>query len=260
MRLVLALFSVLGLASTAGAQDRIDFPSNDGTAISGELYRPSGNGPMAAIVGLHGCSGMYRDGQPSSQIRAWAKTFTEAGFVFLAVDSLGPRGLKSVCSPSEGELRGTVRAQDGFGAARWLASQAYVDKARIGLIGWSHGGNGALTAATLTARPSVEIASVVAFYPPCKVFVDLKARPKIRLAIIHGASDNWTPVGPCEEFSRTHNLDFVAYPGAYHNFDWPDLRMTVLRGVGPSGSAVIATNEPAREAAIRKTVAIFKAM
>ncbi|MFO1189888.1 MAG: dienelactone hydrolase family protein [Alphaproteobacteria bacterium] len=260
MRFVLALLSSLGLASSAVAQERIGFSSNDGTVITGELYKPSGTAPMAAIVGLHGCSGMYRDGKPLSQISAWAKAFNDAGFVFLAVDSFGPRGLKSVCSPSDGELRGAVRAQDGFGAAKWLATQAYVNKARIGLIGWSHGGNAALAAATITPRPSVEIASVIAFYPPCKVYIDLKARPKVKLAIMHGASDNWTPVGPCEEFARLHNIDFVSYPGAYHNFDWPGLRMTVLRGVGPSGSAVIATNEPAREAAMAKTLAIFKAM
>src|ERR1700738_2336805 len=60
----------LGLAlvaaiSTAGAQEKVTFPSLDAdltggkpTTVSGFLYRPEGSGPFPTVVGLHGCNGL----------------------------------------------------------------------------------------------------------------------------------------------------------------------------------------------------------
>ena len=131
---------------------------------------------------------------------------------------------------------------------------------KIALLGWSHGGGATLAAATLATRPKTEFAIAIAFYPPCKTFLDAKAKPKIKLTILHGAADDWTPAAPCEALAKANSVEFVSYPDAYHNFDWPRLTVTKLAGVGPAGSATIGTNDAARKAAMEKTIAILKGM
>lgn len=260
MRLILAALATLHLAAAASAQQKVEFASADGIKLSAQVFKPAGDGPFPAVVAMHGCAGMYRDGALSSNLVEWTKTLAAAGFVTVAVDSLTPRGLKSVCTAKDGELRGPVRAQDAFGAATWLASQPYVAKNKIGLLGWSHGGGATLAAATLSTRPAVEFATAVAFYPPCKPYLDANAKPKIKLTILHGAADDWTPAAPCEAFAKANTIELVSYPGAYHNFDWPKLPITKLQGVGPAGAATIGTNEAARKASMEKTIAILKGM
>lgn len=53
-------------SGTGIAQELVHFPSWEdngagqaATVLDGYLYRPEGPGPHAAIVGLHGCSGMF---------------------------------------------------------------------------------------------------------------------------------------------------------------------------------------------------------
>src|SRR5690349_5745100 len=58
------------------------------TEISGEFYRPSGNGPFPAVVQLHGCGGR---GSRGAEDAAGAR-FVALGYALLIVDSFGPRG------------------------------------------------------------------------------------------------------------------------------------------------------------------------
>ena len=64
--LVAAVLSALWLRPAA-AQEIVHFRSADDngpgqppTELEGRLFRPSGEGPFPALVGLHGCSGMMR--------------------------------------------------------------------------------------------------------------------------------------------------------------------------------------------------------
>ncbi len=97
---------LLALQSAAAlAQEKIVFPSNDAdiagraTAIDGYLYRPAGNGPFPASVGLHGCSGMLtRDRSGVTPIYAqWAQHLRANGFVVLLIDGFSPRKVTNVC-------------------------------------------------------------------------------------------------------------------------------------------------------------------
>src|SRR5258708_32156541 len=62
--IALSLSLFFALIPTAGAQEKVSFPSTDGdlkggapTMIAGYLYKPAGSGPFAAVVGIHGCVG-----------------------------------------------------------------------------------------------------------------------------------------------------------------------------------------------------------
>ena len=103
LRLSLAIVGVavgLGGPLSALAEDRIQFPSLDGsTSLSGFLYRPVGDVPAAAIVMMHGCSGLASSTRPFALYRDWKDLFVSEGYVVLMVDSAAARGFGQTCTP-----------------------------------------------------------------------------------------------------------------------------------------------------------------
>ena len=90
------------------------------------------------MIVLHGCGGL------GSGQRLWAERLNGWGYAALVLDSLGPRGVRSVCAPANQPLvTPTDRASDAISAALWLRGQPTIDPGRIGVLGVSHGGSAA---------------------------------------------------------------------------------------------------------------------
>jgi len=114
----------------------------DGQALYYRLFKPAHFDPAQrypAIVEVYGGPGVQRvlnnwSGDSFSQI------LTRAGYVVFQLDNRGSahRGT-AFQSPIRGEL-GKVEVEDQVRGARWLASQGFVDPARLGVWGWSYGG------------------------------------------------------------------------------------------------------------------------
>src|SRR5262249_8163881 len=102
MRTFIAIVAALMLwSSTMPAQELVHFPSLDNTTqLDGYLYRPVGEARRPAIVGLHGCSGMFNrsTGSIFPIYRDWAAELNRRGYVFLLVDSFRPRNHGEMCS------------------------------------------------------------------------------------------------------------------------------------------------------------------
>ena len=98
--------------------------------ISGPLATPKGEGPFPAVVLLHSCGGLSR-----RFIVDWPHYLTGLGYVTLSVDSFGPRGIGR-CPHS---LDPDELTQDAYGGLEYLASLPFVDKERIGVMGFSMG-------------------------------------------------------------------------------------------------------------------------
>jgi dienelactone hydrolase len=194
--------------------------------IPAEEFRPAGGGAFPAVVLMHGCHGV------SESNRGWARWLSERGYVALVVDSWRPRGLAEACTPGE-ELPNTARFDDAIGALRWLHGRRYVDRERIGIVGWSNGGVFAMAAVNgptfeRTRKRGVEIPdpgfrAAVGVYPGgCYSLVnELAVRP---LLLLIGAEDDWTLASECvrlAEVQRAKGADItlVVYPGAVHYFD-----------------------------------------
>jgi dienelactone hydrolase len=194
--------------------------------IPAEEFRPSGSGAFPAIVLMHGCHGV------SESNRDWARWLSDRGYVALVVDSWRPRGLVEACTPGE-ELPNTARFDDAIGALRWLHRRPYVDRERIGIIGWSNGGVFAMAAVNgptfeRTKRRGVEIPdpgfrAAVGVYPGgCYSLVnELAVRP---LLLLIGAEDDWTLASECVQLAEAQrakgaDVTLVVYPGAVHYFD-----------------------------------------
>ncbi len=232
--------------------------------FTAQLLRPSGAGPFPAIVAMHGCGGLLTSkGQLRSREMDWAERVVAAGYAVLFPDSFTARGVREICTATSRSIFPKDRADDVAAAAEWLGSQPFVDKSRLGLIGWSLGAMAVLWALRpgfLGAPPRFKTA--IAFYPGCRQIARLEDwRPSIPLTLLIGGADDWTRPGPCRELARRTGFRFIEYVGAYHGFDAPESRVRVRRGLGAvkGGEAHVGTDAAARATAIKEVMGTFRA-
>ena len=249
--------------------------------IQGVLLLPDGPTPpggFPAIVALHGCSGMWaltrtREQQLSMGLAARAETLLGDGYAVLFPDSFGSRGRQEVCTIKAGESQITPirRRLDALGALAYLAERPDIDRERIGVVGWSHGGSTALAAINERDRDVAAFRSkddappffraAVAYYPGCATSLRAGDRwaPGTPTRIHIGELDDWTAAKTCVELghamsARGEPLKVTVYPDSHHGFDAPDgplrLRSDVPNGVNPGNGVHVGSNPAAREKAI----------
>jgi dienelactone hydrolase len=199
------------------ARERGEMPTSaPATTIEGYLSKPDGSGPFAAVVYLHGCSGLSERTR-----KRIAELITGWGYVSLAVDSFATRGIKESCDQPMPD-----RQADALGALLYLSKLALVDPNRIAVLGFSQGGVAALQLASthpvgLFAIPDeLKFRAAVAYYPFCSVATDQLTIPTV---ILIGELDDWTPAKDCERWMERRAgkgapVKLVIYPGAYHAF------------------------------------------
>jgi dienelactone hydrolase len=232
--------------------------------FTASLIRPEGEGPFAAIVALHGCGGLFNsEGEIRSREADWARRLVAAGYVVLLPDSFTARGLRQICTAQERKIFPDDRAEDAAAAAEWLTQQPYVDKHRLGLMGWSHGAMTVLWAVrTGFMQAPLQFKTAIGFYPGCReVARQGDWHPGIPLTLLLGGADDWTAPGPCRELAQRKGFRVVEYPGAYHGFDTPDSPVRLRKGLGAvkSGQAHVGTDPAARKAAIAEVMGLFAA-
>jgi dienelactone hydrolase len=268
---------VIGLAAafvsacaSAGVSPRVvQFQWLDQTRLDGHLVIPRGEGRHPALVFLHGCGGLVSSQRRiQSRETDWASRLTALGYVVLMGDSFSPRGIARMCSQARFDRQVYLaRPKDAYGALHYLQAQDFVRPDRIGIMGWSQGGGVVLTSirkASLGRRPELaqgDFRAAVAFYPAsCREGAHrVRWTSAIPLLVLVGAEDVWTPAAPCRQLvenaiGRGSNAEMEVYPGAYHDFDWPNLP---VHAVPPYRTAagivpIIGTNPAARKVAIAR--------
>ena len=193
-----------------------------GLALWGHLDKPVGTGPFPAVVLMHGCAGI----RPT--YARWASHLVKLGYVTLILDSLGPRSVFDVCKTPLKFASPQTRAFDAHGALAYLQGLPFVDGARIGVVGWSHGGNSALAAANntgLTGNLPQRFKAAIAFYPYCIGSGDYI----LPTLILLGGADEWGPPNQCQELKAQSknggaSIELVVYPGVFHAFDVLELK------------------------------------
>ncbi len=214
--LLLGLFLSVAGAAQAQAQ-AVRFPSvavgnvAAGPELSASMYRPAGAGPFPAIVLAHSCSGITR------HTEVWGKLLASWGYVVVTPDSFGPRGQKSVCTDGRA-VSGNMRVADVAGALDFLATQPFVARERLGLIGHSHGGWTTVRSVQKTYGLAQRgLKAAVAYYPSCNPAFDRAV--DVPLLILIGDKDDWTPAERCRQLqsaglSRPDLVEAVYYPDA----------------------------------------------
>lgn len=230
---LLLLIVRLPAGAAAYSEAWVEFPAlkdfqGEAVQLRALMLRPPGPGPHAAVVMLHGCSGMLnRSDSVTASYMHRAGLLAQAGHVALLVDSFNPRGYRSICNLQKRPiLQSRERVEDAYAALQWLAQQPYVDRQRVALMGWSNGAAGTLYALRASSRMEPGFRAAIAFYPGCGALSRAKIpyRPYAPLLVLIGEADDWTPAEPCRrlaEIARAEGaqFDIVIYPDAHHAFD-----------------------------------------
>ncbi len=228
------IIAVLPIAQATAQEVR--YPSatlpgqGSGVQINASVLKPTGAGPFPAVIVLHGCGG------PDDHHRAWARKLVTWGYVAIIPDSFGPRGSRNICANTDA-VGPALRVNDVIGTAEFLATQPYVQKGHIGVLGFSHGGWTVLKGAQETAYwTAYGIKAAVAFYPYCTPRAD--ANISLPVLFFAGEKDDWTPAQRCKDMLQTlKRPDLVVgmfLPDAYHAFDRPGKTQWV-QGLGIGG-------------------------
>jgi dienelactone hydrolase len=266
-----ALCSLLAACAATGNGSSIVTTTPDGTEerIPSSLLKPEGAGPFPAVVMLHDCSGL---GQRSSGAPGrWANELVAHGYVVVIPDSFTTRGFPNgVCTDASRGPRVAPlqRARDAHAALAYLRTLDFVDGARVGLMGGSHGGS-----TTLIANMRDGFAAAVALYPGCatptgKLIGDSSGvyRSLAPLLILVGELDDWTPAEPCRKLAEAaskagYPVAIKIYPGALHSFDSsnpPRYVAARLNMNSPTGhGATTGGNAAAWADSIREVLAFF---
>lgn len=236
--LFLALAALVGgTAHAANTVQDVTFTNGQGIALTGKLYQPAGSGSRPAVVLMHGCSGFFSNSDKTKGVMSlyddWAKALNNQGYVALVVNSFTARGAdENQCgNGSAGTSEVNDRPYDSAAAAVFLSQLSTVNPAKIGVMGWSHGGSSVLAALDRLDIPGNELLKVgVSFYPGCglyNAFGGIAAstwKPAAPTLILHGGADPLYTGGNCA--ARVTNakalgatVDMTAYVGAQHSFD-----------------------------------------
>jgi dienelactone hydrolase len=228
--LIISTVTLVGSADTVTFQGTTKMKAGEFVMLTGKLTKPQGDGPFPAVVLMQGCRGIDKAQD------TWAERFAVWGYVALQVNSLAPRGVENICS-TPFSISFPTRVQDAYDSKSYLSGLPFVDRNRIAMAGWGHGG--ALTIASVSPRnfhawasintayavsarkPEAPFRAAVAFYP--WISVAQLNDSEAPLLILSGEPDVITPVTflranvPSEK--TPNEVILKIYPGVYHAFD-----------------------------------------
>ena len=204
------------------------------------IYKPDGDGPFPALVLVHQCGGLRNGSWQNQSMLDWARTMVSHGYVTMLLDTMGPRQVSTLCSGVRGGVNFVRGAADAQQAADHLRKLPYVDKARVGLVGFSWGAMVATASSSATwgstLAKSERFAAAVAFYPGCFSIQPASGtsyeivnsdidRP---LLVLMGEKDTETPPSEClqkltQAKSNGAPVQWHVYPDGTHCWDCKNL-------------------------------------
>jgi carboxymethylenebutenolidase len=281
LRRAVAVLALSSGASAALAAEvaplAVQFPSVDGTVLTGYLFAPSAPArtKLPAIVMMHGRAGAYSsaakgryDATTLSKRHAfWGRYWAAQGYVALLVDGFGPRGypagfpVHSHASRPDAVNEVTVRPLDAYGALKYLRARPEIDGRRIALQGWSNGASAALATLsdeilTSSGMPAgTGFRGAVALYPACGLYDRFADgyRPYAPVRVFSGDADEEVSAAHCARLVRAAkaaggDIEIKIYPGATHSFDDPGVK----RQSNPDNAAATDDAVPAIGAFVRR--------
>ena len=141
---------------------KVSFQTIAGVWMTGNLYKPDGEGPFAAVLCVHG---HWKGAKQDPVVQARCIGLAKLGFVALSVDAFGAgeRGIDTPLGEYHGEMvaatllpTGTtlpgIQVYENMRAADYLQSLPFVQSENIGITGTSGGGNQTMYAGALEER------------------------------------------------------------------------------------------------------------
>jgi dienelactone hydrolase len=190
------------------------------------LRTPAGAGPFPAVVLLHGCDG------PFTGVPDWAYRLNAWGYAVLMPDSMTPRGVHTVCNPTDQpKVTPLDRVGDVAASVAWLRARPEIDPVRLAVLGLSHGGVTAVLA-TETTYAGMRLRAAIDYHGPCQ---EPRLHGSVPLLVLAGeADDRGDPAARCRAYGAALGPDqpfeIHTYPGVYHAFDGGPASKTVNTG------------------------------
>lgn len=215
--------------------------------IAGQLRIAQGDGRTPLVVLQHGSGGC------GANIELWSRHLNGLGISTFALDGFTGRGLTEV-NTKQAMLGRLNLIVDIYRALDALASHPCIDVRRIGLMGFSRGGQAALYASLkrfhhLWNRSGLDFAAYLAFYPDCSItfFSDIEVTDR-PIRIFGGTLDDYNPVSLCKAYAQRlmaagADVELIEYASASHAFDNP---------LGPQPAAVCPEFQSMRKCKIQE--------
>jgi dienelactone hydrolase len=193
--------------------------------IVADLFRPNRSGRLPAAVIINSSGGVL----PFVEMN-YASVLASNGAVALVVDSFMPRGVRRT-SDDQTRMFYVQSVADAAAGFQWLASQPWVDPARIFVMGMSKGAGVALDTAGEASRQlfgatDARFAAHIAIAPGCE-FQNQDARTTgAPIFFMLAELDNYTLIRPCLDYaerirnSGNSKVRLAVYPGVFHAFEW----------------------------------------
>ncbi len=197
--------------------------------IGGELRIPRpGPARLPAVLLAHGSNGI------GGNVDSWSQELNKMGVATFLLDCFTGRGIADVITDQK-QLGRLTMINDAYRALELLGSHPRIDPSRIGIMGFSSGGQVALYASLkrfqrMHAPSNVWFAVHVALYPTCNTtFIDdgdVSDRP---IRLFHGASDDYASIVPCQAYVKRlqkagRDVQLTEYRDASHMFDVAGLK------------------------------------
>jgi len=192
--------------------------------ISGVLKMPKeAEGKVPAVIILHGAGGV------NNYYFQVADSLNKMGIAAFVIDSLKPRGIRSSRELMKELFHSyAIRISDAYAALELLSTHPRIDRNKIAVLGYSHGGMVALFVASEKLRRSfiaddLRFAASIAYYPHCATqFKDIDFADSPVLMLL-AEKDNICPIGYCLEYAKRMkesgaDVKAVIYKGAHHMF------------------------------------------
>lgn len=209
------------------------------TPVVGHLFLPPGADKVPAIIFMHGSGGVYE-----AMLDYWPRQFNGAGYAMLAMDSFGPRGVKSTAE-DQSQVPFAADTADVFAALKLLATHPRIDAQRIAILGTSRGGITSWRSALERVIEAQGLSKDLRFAAHVQLYAGgcvgtFRVTPKPGVFSpapqlwLHGDVDDYTPMAPCQEYAaliaKTGTpVSFVVIPGAGHKFDGEPQRRVMLK-------------------------------
>jgi len=195
--------------------------------VGGTLVLPAtGDARLPAMVIAHGSGGILPGRED-----AWAARLNRLGIATFIVDSFAPRGLASTAR-DQSRLSTMANLADALAALSLLATHPRLDPSRIGVMGFSRGGQVALYSSLEPLSRGMiagdlRFAAHVALYPSCSIPYRARQVSRAPMLMLLGGADDYTPAGACRDYAAWFQaqgapVETITYDGANHDFDIPE--------------------------------------
>jgi dienelactone hydrolase len=191
--------------------------------IWGDLSFPSNTqGTLPAIILSHGSAGVERS------MAQWVEALNDIGVATFVVDSFEPRGVKRTAE-DQNSLSPAANLMDAFQALNLLATHPRIDKKKIGVMGFSRGGEVAFRSAVepflrAVVKSDLQFALHIPVYAGCNQVYWSDKLTKAPMLNLVGGADDYTHAAPCETLAQKYAaagapISSINYPNAHHAWD-----------------------------------------